>query len=221
MCSTSSLEAGGHSRAVEQWTTLLSQCLQRRIPTGKVDTLAALLYRKAPISSADLAQILLDRQSCPPSGSDPFLPIYISCFLSSHRIQDYDVLSSLLRLYPPSTQASQDEFVSQQAHGGISDAYLELVKKVFEDLTRIYMTNTQPRSPTEARLSLRAVADWITTISTSQADAMLRNTLDDYQEMTSQTMILQECVGILFLAMSVNPIISKILAQETDQGQSS
>jgi len=207
-----------HDHSFQQWTTLLERCFQARLSSQRLGTLASSLRKRLPISSQLLTSLLVNSSACPQSGIDPLLPSYVRRLVELKYIDASHVLRALLHLYTSLSEPSLDTSPSQRPRSTLPDAFLELVKKLFEELGSIYATNAQPRSRTEIQQLFETVRLWIVATSTSQA-ADLRDSLNNAHSLASQAVILQHCIGFMLLSLSTNARIRSFLAREANFGE--
>lgn len=208
-----------HAHSIQQWTTLLERCFQARLSSQKLGTLASSLRKREPISNQALTSLLVNPSAYLQSGIDPLLPLYIRRLLELNYIDDNHVLRALLHSYTSLTEPSLGISPSPRLQSTLPDAFLELVKKLFEELSVIYATNVQPRSTAGIQQSLETIRVWFVTMSTSQPDAVLQDSLSTVHTLTSQVMILQDCIGFIILSLATNSRTRNFLAHEGNSGK--
>ncbi|KIW05199.1 uncharacterized protein PV09_03743 [Verruconis gallopava] len=192
----------------EQWTQLLDRCLQRRVRREQFHSLADQLYRRTPIMSAKLSDMLITRQELTPDMFDPLLSVYVETLLEHGRINSADLLAALYRHSKSAIKPESRDLDSTEKKENKVYNTAEFESAVFDMLTRAYLPDGgRPKTQDETRIALVLLSEWLeANISrgTSLADE------SDHQVLV-EAMSVIESFGALSIAMLENARVAGVI----------
>lgn len=116
--------------AIDQWTTLLRQCLLSRTSAEGV---TKLLEQRSDRHSKAIAKALFDCRQSFCIAKDPLPPRYLERFLLSRMVSVSDVLVVLVNKWNSSIRASKAVFISEADVSSLQDISLFLASKLVLD----------------------------------------------------------------------------------------
>jgi hypothetical protein len=196
---------------MDQWTTLLTHSLTRRLPAPTFSRFAALLALRAPLPAPALADLLLRPTPSQHHTLDTRVPLYIHALLDTDLL---DVAAVLRALVAHSSLRDSEGGPLRWASSGVHE------EAVVYGVAKLVAAGSRPRTQGEAVAVLRALTEWMGMLRlAAAAEEVMREMGAGNGVRDQETAVVRGAVAALVVAVVENERVGEVVRRGCKRGR--
>lgn len=172
------------------------------------------MQNKSPASGLEISKGLLQRQYKNGKPVDPLLHLYIMALLQSGAVQAHELMDGLSEIYRVFES-------SQHTRANTPKKFLyrlELQKCVIDNLHDCISGLAKDLEDASVIKTLRAIADWMTTLVTQNTNTMMFNASERIGDIMQDAMLIRQSLGLLLVTIADNQNFVDVLHSGLSSG---